>query len=194
MNRAPRRRIRMLLAAALLLMPQAGARASDKASEIEIVGTPVAENPNYFRWTITNKSRASIVRFSAPRFMEELVVPPDGWNGEITKSATDNSRGVQFTVAESKAAIQPGQSLVFQIQDMRPMRTGRTKAPQNVVIGLLDGSEVTIPNVLCPAGESPLVRNLNLIALGAMFAIFLLVQAIRTRRRKASASGNSTIP
>jgi hypothetical protein len=183
-------RLASLLVALMNLGAVAAVRASDPRSEIEIVGDTLVDSPNHFRWTITNHNRGAIVSFRAPRYLAEDAIPPPGWTGEIIKNATTGDNEVLFETKRPAAGIYPGQSLSFEVHDRRIARTGRTKAPRPVVVGLADGSVLTISDVWCPAEESAFGKNLPLIGLGAMFAVFLLVQAARKRRRQARTSSS----
>ncbi|MCB9867342.1 MAG: hypothetical protein H6816_12005 [Phycisphaerales bacterium] len=155
---------------------------------VTVEGDTLPDNPAEFRWTVTNHSGSNIVMFKAPRFLASITLPPPGWSGEILKGTTDRNGEAVFRADSPAAGIWPGRSLSFEVHDLRRMRVGRTKRPLTVEIGRADGTQETVAGVLCPAEESFLAQNIPLIGLASMFGIFLLIQAVRKRRKKAQAN------
>jgi len=159
----------------------AGARGADP-SKIAIEGERVAENVRHFRWTVTNNGKAPIIRFRAPSYLSSETIPPEGWTGIPPKGGAPGEREFEFVADSNRHAIRTGQTLSFEVHDRR--LRGTTKR-RSVTIELLGGEVLTIDDVWCPAPESFVERNVPLIGLTTMFAIFLLVQALRKKRKDA---------
>ncbi|MCB9849437.1 MAG: hypothetical protein H6817_01890 [Phycisphaerales bacterium] len=169
----------VVLACAAGLPAAISAAAEVSPADFSIVGVRSTENPRDFSWTIVNNSRHAIVRFRASRYLSQEVEPLPGWSGE-TLDGQGSGGDVEFKSDGGTRGILPGAKQTFTIHDRR--LRGSTRM-ESVEVELVTGEVVTIPDVLCPCAESILAQNLPLIGLGAMFGVFLAVQAIRRKRR-----------
>lgn len=180
------------LAACLVAATWCGGLArADEAGGVVITGEVVPEAPNHFRWIIRNDGTGNIVSFRAPRHLGQDAVMPPRWSYELPKGATETSGEVLYRADAPVAGIGPGETGTFEIHDLRLQRVGRTKRAADVVVGFADGTELVISGVLCPAEETIVEKNIPLFGLGGMFAIFLIAQAVRKRRRGAAQAGPS---
>jgi len=180
------------LAACLVAATWCGVVArADEAGGVVVTGDVVPEAPNHFRWIIKNNGTGNIVLFRAPRHLGLEAVMPPRWSYELPAGATETSGDVLYRADVPAAGIGPGETGTFEIHDMRLQRVGRTKRAADVVVGFADGSELVLSGVLCPAEETIIEKNIPLFGLGGMFAIFLIAQAVRKRRRGAEQAGPS---
>jgi hypothetical protein len=181
--RSARCRIVGILAIGLIAGADAS-RAGDAETAIVVEGERLASNPRHFRWTVTNHGDTPILAFQAPRYLGEEFLAPPNWQGEILVGKGSGKDDVRFTAGNPYHAILPGASKSFEIHDRRLRGTKRRLAVQ---VELAGGNVVTIADVWCPAPENVFEKNLPLIGLGGMFAVFLLVQVWRKRRKPTDA-------
>ena len=166
-----------LLALALVAPCLAGA-ADPPAT---VVGGADASGHRY-EWTITNHADTAIVAIRFPHYRASAFDAPTGW----TKSCTylvdigvPDKPGICEGSAESpNRGVAPGASARF------GMQIGPAGAPRGtgaVRIEWADGTTVTISGVELPTAPSTLERYTSLLALGSIFAVFLLIRALRSR-------------
>ena len=154
-----------------------------EAQDIVVTGARTGENHTYFTWTITNNGNQPITMFRAPYYRGRVTALPEGWaqrppTGLIGEGQKPNATVLELASSSRATGIQPGQTAEFQLWDPHTHRRG-TLTRQAVCIELADGSDILVSGVRCPSQESYLRRNYPLIGLGAMFAIFLIVKALR---------------
>jgi hypothetical protein len=65
---------------------------------------------------------------------------------------------------------------------------GAKRGPGEVSIRFADGSEVRVAGVELPQQEGLGDKYVSLIALGGVFAFFVIAQAVRKRRRRSASS------
>jgi hypothetical protein len=162
------------------------ARAQDASAEVTIEGRIPEDNSQEFEWLVTNRSSTPITRFKTQHFLGTVVVPPEGWvesamTGNISRQQKRENGILEFTAGPGNPGIPPGREQAFRTRIHHTW--SRYVVPRTVEVDFAGGRTVQVSGVLCPA-KSPFLReNYPVVGLGAMFAIFLVVQAIRRRRR-----------
>ena len=147
---------------------------------VTIVGGENTADNNYV-WTITNRHDSPIIHVEIPHYRGSWRLAPDGWTGEVTHRHGAGGRSGKFiaTADDKTHGIARGQSAEFKlgiISAKTPSGEGQ------VLIRFADGKEVQIlANV--PVKESASDRNISLIGLGLIFGVYVLVRAIKRRRR-----------
>ena len=135
----------------------------------------------WFLWTVTNQAAKPITYFKAPHDYGYTVNPPDGWDFGL---ADRGRHGVIECEATTELqAIRRGHRAEFRLEvqgDYQP-------APRPVMIGFADGTKIELAGVLCPMREPFLRNHFPAIGLGVIFAAFLVVQAIRSRKKPPAA-------
>ena len=173
----PRRRYALLFAMGAV----AGSAALAAAEPlVTIVGGENAADNNYV-WTITNHHDSPIVHVEIPQYRGSWRMAPDGWTGEVTHRHGVGGRSGKFiaTADDETRGIARGQSAEFKLGII----SAKTPSGQGqVLIRFADGKEVQVlANV--PVKESASDRNISLIGLGLIFGVYVLVRAIKKRRR-----------
>ena len=144
---------------------------------------------NFYRWTVTNRGGRAITRFEFPRYLVDDLASPTGWTHEIVKTDSTGRaikpHRIVYKANSAASAIHAGGSLVFEAQiNIDKATPGR----QPVTIGFDDGSTIQIADVEIPWDYPWLEKHALLIGMGSLFAVFLIVQAIRSRRQKPAGS------
>ena len=137
-------------------------------------------------WTVTHDHTSPIVRVEFPHYRGGWSIPPEGWTSEITNRGGAAGRSGQFiaVAGDPSCAIARGHRAEFQLvitPDGTPRGQGR------VTVRFSDGSEVHVPAEI-PIKEPAADRNMTLIGLGLIFAIFLLYRALKRKRHAATSS------
>lgn len=150
-----------------------------------ITGGADVSGHNY-SWQVRNSGAQPIVEIRFPHFRTGLFFPPSGWSSDCTSPmqvGATGEPGVCTTRATASGdAISPGRSLAF---SMRITSGGVKRGPGEVTVRFADGSETRVAGVELPQPEAAGDKNLPLLGLGGVFAILLIVQAVRNRRRRA---------
>ncbi len=137
-------------------------------------------------WTVSNNGNQPVVSVQIPHYRGNIFEAPEGWEFEITNKAEvgmKNEPGLVTARATGGLAIRPGQSAEFRLR----FAPGNLTAPADRVatVTLIDGSTLSIPGVEVPWPIPWLTRYGQLVVFGAIFLGFLIIQALRNRRKKA---------
>ena len=157
------------------------AASATETQGIVVTGARTGENHTYFTWTITNNGNQPIMMFRVPYYRGRVTAVPEGWTqrpptGPIGEDQKTDAPILELASVSRANAIQSGQTAEFQVWD--PQKRG-TLTRQAVCVELADGTDVLVCGVRCPARESFLQRNYPLVGLGAIFAVYLIVKALR---------------
>lgn len=158
---------------------------------MSIEGGRQQTNRYQYTWKVVNHGSKKITYVEIPHYVGNLFTAPLHWTFEITEQiglGKTTTTGVVRARAELPAhAIRPGRSAVYSLT----VCVYRRSAPQlrAVRIGFADGTSETIGSVEVPWRVPWFRRHALLIGFGAMFAVFLLVQVLRGRRKQGSGSG-----
>lgn len=143
-----------------------------------------------YTWTVTNGHDSPIIFVEFPQYKASVGSPPDGWEGELT-----NERGVggrtgffRSHVDTAVDGIAPGGSAVFRLA---LTTRGTPRGRGDVLIRFADETETRVRAVV-PIKEAPVDRNVSLIGLSLIFAVFLIVRA--AKRRKSVPPTNDATP
>ncbi len=180
-----------LIAVGLMATPLA---AGADRPEVTITGGADASGRQY-TWTITNGYTSPIVYLEIPHYRAGLFFAPEGWaTGESTylvNVGVEDRPGVCIARAAAVTdGIASGQSATF---DVQIGARGARRGPGTVLVRFADGTETTVSGVELPRQETLGDKYVTLIGLGLIFAVGLLIQAIRARRR-STACGSTTAP
>ena len=137
-----------------------------------------------YTWQIQNGGVSPIVEVRFPHYRGGLFFPPPGWSNDCTAlvhvGAKDEPGVCTARAAAPADGIAPGQSVAFSMQ-IAP--AGAKRGPGEVTVRFADGSETRVAGVELPQQEGLGDKYVSLIALGAVFVIFVAVQAVRKRRQ-----------
>jgi hypothetical protein len=141
---------------------------------------------------VTNHGGRPITRFEFPRYVVDDLGSPQGWTHEIVKTDADGRpirpHRIVYKAESSLSAIRPGRSLVFEAQiNIDKATPGR----QPVIIGFDNGSTLEMADVEIPWDYPWLEKHALLIGMGGLFALFLVIQAMRGRRTKPTAPSSA---
>lgn len=151
---------------------------------VTIVGGLNREERLYV-WTVTNGSAQAIGGLQVPHYRGGIFTPPKGWEFSITNQTElgmKDAPGLITARATPGAAIQPNRSGVFTLSFSADALT--TPSKRTATITFLDGTTLQVAGVEVPWRKSWFERQALFLELGVMFGLFLLVQAIRGRRRR----------
>ena len=161
--------------------------ASALADEPQVVITGGADATGQtFRWTISNEHRVPISYVEIPHYGAVSVEAPNGWNGDLTaRGGEGGRRGKLMAKAEFPwARIPQGGAAVF---SMHLPGAGRARGVRDALVRFQDGTEILV-SLEVPLKETVGQRNVPLIALGAIFGLYVIVQALRRRSRQKGSS------
>ena len=140
-----------------------------------------------YTWQVQNGGASPIVEVRIPHYRAGLFFPPPGWSNDCTALVHVGAKdepGVCTARATAPAdGIAPGRSAVF---SMQIASAGAKRGPGEVTVRFADGSEIRVAGVELPQQEGLGDKYVSLIALGGVFAIFVIAQSIRSRRPRAS--------
>jgi hypothetical protein len=155
---------------------------------VAITGGADASGHTY-TWQVQNGGTSPIVEVCFPHYRAGLFFPPGGWSNDCTalvKVGAKDEPGFCTARATAPAeGIAKGRSTPF---SMQIAAAGAKRGLGEVVVRFADGSETRIAGVELPQQEGLGDRYVSLIALGAVFLIFVAVQAVRNRRRRAASA------
>ncbi len=187
------RRGHHLLGAVGLCVAVAGARASGAEKDgVSIAGARQGGTHDW-AWTITNNSNDYITRFRAAHFRGRWSVVPDGWEetamtGNVARGQAPKPGIIEWSAKDPRDAIGPGETATFTLR-LDQLWPG-AKGPRPVTVTFAGGKTVTF-DVLCPTPQPFLTRYFPVLGLGFIFATFLLIRAIRVKRRADRATSES---
>ena|GEM_PF-7122770 len=148
-------------------------------------------------WTVTNKGSSPVTSLEIPHYHGINLTAPEGWEFEMTNKMAfgmvDKPGIISAWATSPGAAIRPHRSATFKL----PFTPNRVAPGTGVVtVGFADGTTQLVPDVEIPWQVPWLRRYTLLISFGAIFAVFLVIQAVRGRRgsepdadRSSAASG-----
>ena len=167
------------------LLGSASAMANPTAS---ITGGADASGHAY-TWQVRNDGASPIVEVRFPHYRAGLFFPPPGWSNDCTAlvhvGAKDEPGVCTARAAAPADGIASGRSAPF---SMQIAAAGAKRGRGEVVVRFADGSETRIAGVELPQQEGLGDKYVSLIALGAVFIIFVAVQAVRKRRLRAASA------
>lgn len=142
---------------------------------------------NVYHWTVTNNHSSPIVHVEIPQYRGSLFFPPKGWTSSCTNLVAigaPDAPGICTATAASRAdGIAPGRSASFGLQ----IAAGSAKRGSGeVLIGFGDSSTQRIGNVMVPVPETLGDRYITLIGLGAILAVYVVIQVVRGRKNRGS--------
>ena len=139
-----------------------------------------------FTWTVENHGDFVITMVRFRHFRGRQPICPKGWS-EAAMTGNEERLGqkletgiIEFKADSISAGIRDGGSAVFSLRLDSIWHGDAVK--DTVVVGLADGTELTVPGVLRPARESFFSRNATPLGLGAMFAAYVVYKLWRGRR------------
>jgi len=135
-----------------------------------------------YTWIVLHDHTSPIVSLQFPQDRGNGLTAPPGWKGELQR-ADDNlhqSGFARFTCVDESRAIRANQPATFKLN---LVWRGASRGVGDVIVRFADGTQTTALASI-PIKEPASDRNVSLIGLGSFFAIFLIVQAIRKRRRR----------
>lgn len=146
---------------------------------VSIRGGADISGQNY-AWTVTNDHDSPIIFIEFPQYRAAVEFPPEGWKSELT-----NPRGVggrtgffRSKVGTAVDGIAPGESATFRLG----VSVGGTpRGKGDVLIRFADETETRV-RAEVPIKEAPADRNVSLIGLSLIFAVFLVVRAVKRRK------------
>ncbi|MCP4250590.1 MAG: hypothetical protein GY778_26405 [bacterium] len=173
---------------AMLGMYPAGVTASDDLL-VQMTGG-AAPNGEEYAWTVTNLNRSPIVGLTIPCYRAGMFRAPARWTArkEAAQDAAVAEPGTQvyvFAATSPAAHIAWKQSGEFAIRLKPGASVQRT--PGNVHIRFADGTDTVLLGIELPQPESAAEKQVWIIGLATMFAVFIGVQIIRHRRRNRAA-------
>lgn len=143
-----------------------------------------------YTWQVQNDGASPIVEVRFPHYRAGLFFPPQGWSSDCTAlvqvGAKDEPGVCTARAVASGDGINTGRSLTFSMQ-IAP--AGAKRGPGEVTVRFADGSETRLAGVELPQREGAGDKNLPLLGLGGVFAIFVIAQAVRNRRRRVKRAG-----
>ncbi|MCP4591648.1 MAG: hypothetical protein GY842_12980 [bacterium] len=158
------------------------------AAQVTVEGGSEPQKPSTYSWTVTNRGNQPVVSFEFPHFRVLGANPPEGWIFEEIRLDAPGHKGSQrmdrFSTTEPRALIRKGQSRTFSIL------TNARKAVVSqgpAIITFEDGTTLTVTDIEIPWGESWLRKRALLLMMGAIFALFIVVQIVRGIRKRPSA-------
>lgn len=168
-----------------------------RADDIVVEGDRSAENRFDYIWTVTNHSDKRITSLIVDHYYGKTVIPPKGWirsnmTGNVAERQPLKPGIIEFAVEEPLKAIGRGQSREFKVNVDRLW--GGHCERRTVTVGFEDGTTLEIPGVICPAEEDWFKKNVALVGLGAMFAVFVLWRVLfgnKPQAQPAAESGNA---
>lgn len=161
--------------------------ASAEEPRVEISGGVDPSGQNY-EWTVTNRGDSPIVSVTFPHYNADLFSPPPGWHREETHlrhvgstPAPGICRG--YVEGATQSGIVPNGSASF---SMRLNADGAPKGRGVVEIRFKDGRTISVRGVELPVAPTLFGQYGTMFALAAAFAIFVLVQVRRKKKRGAA--------
>lgn len=177
--------IQPLIKAVLLCMLATSSAMGVDSPKATMIGGADASGRNY-SWTVTNDHSSPIVFVEFPFDKVLLFLAPQGWQtdcGRQTGAAFEHSAKTCAARTPSPASgIARGTTEDF---EMRLFRSGARRGPGTVLVRFADGSEVRVGGVELPQRKGLGDRYVALFALGAAFAVWGVVRAVRRPRTTA---------
>ena len=164
------------------------------AAQVKIEGGLNKEDRLYV-WTVTNLGSTPITSFEIPHYRGLIFTPPPGWEFEMTNKHGPDAKAEPGTIkarATGGAFIASHRSAVFTLSFIIENYTA--PGPGTAIVGFLDGTTEKVPGVQIPWRIPWVQRYAILLELSGFFGVFLLVQAIRGRRRRKSAGTPAAAP
>ena len=157
-----------------------------------MIGGADASGRNY-SWTVTNEHSSPIVYVEFPFDKVLLFLAPQGWETDCDRhTGTAFEHGAETCAARTPSpasGIAHGATEEF---EMRLYRSGARRGPGTVLIRFADGSEVRVGGVELPRRKGLGDRYVALFALGAAFAVWGVVRAVRRLRTSATPTDEPT--
>ena len=159
---------------------------------VVITGGADASGHTYV-WQVHHGGASPIVEVRFPHYRCGLFFPPPGWSSACTALVHVGAKdepGVCTARSPAPAeGIAPGRSVSFTMQ-IAP--AGAKRGPGEVTVRFADGSETRVAGVELPQQEGLGDKYVSLIALGGMFTIFVIAQAVRMRRLRVRRRVNAS--
>jgi hypothetical protein len=159
---------------------------------VSIIGGADASGHTY-TWQVRNGGASPIVEVRFPHYRGGLFFSPLGWSSDCTALVHVGAKdepGVCTARAVAPAdGIAPGQSVAF---SMQIASSGAKRGPGEVTVRFADGSETRVAGVELPQQEGLGDKYVSLVALGGVFTIFVIAQAVRKRRLRVTRRVNAS--
>ncbi|MCH8241461.1 MAG: hypothetical protein IH897_02485 [Planctomycetes bacterium] len=142
-----------------------------------------------YSWKITNKHESPIIFVEIPQYKAGVGIPPDGRNSKLTNPRGLGGRTGFFTSKVDTAAdgIAPGESATF---GLTVTVRGTPRGKGDILIRFADETETRV-RAEVPIKETLADRYISLIGLGLIFAVYLVVRAVK-RRESVQRTGDAT--
>lgn len=140
-----------------------------------------ADDSGYnYSWEIANEHDSPIIFVEIPQYKAAAGSPPDGWESKLTNPRGVGGRTGFFTsqVGTEADGIAPGESATF---GLTVSVGGTPRGKGDVLIHFADKTETHV-RAEVPIKEAPGDRNVSLIGLSLIFAVFLVVRAVKRRK------------
>lgn len=133
-----------------------------------------------YTWKITNEHDSPIIFVEIPQYKAAVGFPPDGWESKLTNPRGLGGRTGFFRseVGTEADGIAPGESATF---GLTVSVRGTPRGKGDVLIRFADETETRV-RAEVPIKEAPVDRNVSLIGLSLIFAVFLVVRAVKRRK------------
>ena len=146
---------------------------------VTIEGGPDGTAHNY-EWTISHDHEAALVHIEFAHYRGDMFFGPDGWSvGLENPNRSDFQPGK--CVATSTTGLARGRRGTF---TLRINAAGAFVGRGDFLCRFADGSSVCVPADVQVKQQSSIDPYATPGALGGMFVVFLLVRAIRRKRRR----------
>ena len=170
------------MAATAWLVPALGVAAGPPVA-VTITGGSDAIGQQY-RWVVTNDDPSPIVAVEFPHFRAGLFVGPDGWTSDCTGlvgvGAKDEGGVCSARSSLGQGGIARGHSAAFRMQISAK---GAQRSAGAVGIQFADGRKASVLGVELPHPESVGDKLIPLVGLGAVGVIWIVLQALRKKKR-----------
>lgn len=184
------RRSCMVLMMIVLSPRLPAATADDKLASIDGEVDPTRQN---YEWFVTNHHTAPIVYIEFPHYRADVFNVPPRWKAETTflvNVGVPDKPGVCIARPEPpNPGILRGGSQPF---SMRITAKGAAVGRGEVKIRFADGKETVIRDVVLPEPPPTDFKLLPLVGAAIIFGSWVLIRAIRDRRRKNQPPGTES--
>ncbi len=166
-----------------------GAAGSALAAPVVTITGGADDTGQTYIWTITHDHTSPIVQVEFPHYRGGWSIPPEGWTSEITNRGGAGGRSGKFIAAadDPSQGIARGRAAEFRLVIVPE---GTPRGQGSVLVRFADGFEVLV-RAEVPVKEPATDRNITLIGLGLIFAIFLLTRILKRKRPHSSAPAES---
>lgn len=140
------------------------------------------ETGQTYEWRITHQHPAPLTHVEVPHFRGDRFYAPPGWSAEVrNRNSLDFQTGMCVADAgDAGSALHTGDVGTFKLHINS---AGAPWGQGEMLLRFADGTEARVVVDVPVKRQSPIEPFATPLALGAMFAIFLLVRVLRNKRR-----------